>query len=102
MPVQRVVIEAHLRVERQQVAIASHHQRVDLDEAGIKLAERLIQPTKEFRELLRGGAREAHHAGKPPRMMGLQSGRRVDRHGQDLVRLVAATLQCPCHPRWRR
>src|SRR3546814_1406730 len=35
----RVVVEHHLHIERQQRALGGHRQRIDLDEAGVELAE---------------------------------------------------------------
>src|SRR3546814_6030923 len=45
--IERVVIEVHLRVERHHLSRAGHDQRVDLDDRGIQLDERLVHPGQE-------------------------------------------------------
>ena len=42
MAVERVVVEVHLRVERQQAPVFGHDQRIDLDERGVGALERLV------------------------------------------------------------
>ena len=42
MTVQRVVVEVHLRVERNHTPVAGHHERIDLDEACVEICERLV------------------------------------------------------------
>ncbi len=43
MAEERVVVEANLGVEAEQVALLGHHQRVDLDEACVLLDEELVE-----------------------------------------------------------
>ena len=87
MAVQGVVIEAHLRVERQQVTAAGDDKRVDLDKAGIKLAKGAVYAAKETGKLLRRVLRQTENTGNAAHVVRLQAGGRVDAERQDLLGL---------------
>jgi hypothetical protein len=51
MPVQGVVVEAHLGIERQEITALGEDQRIDLDHRGIGLDERLVDGVEELDQL---------------------------------------------------
>src|SRR6185437_12318152 len=82
---ERVVVEIHLGVERDDRAGAGHHQRVDLDHRGVEAGEGTVHAEHELgrrRYLL---ALEAEAIGELPRVEALQAGGRIDRHLEDLL-----------------
>ena len=92
MAEQRVVVEAHLRVQRDNLAGAGHHQRVDLDDRAIQRQERAIHrlhETAERRDLLAG---EPERVGQPPAVERRQAGRRIDAEARDFFRMVRRDL----------
>src|SRR5688572_32400157 len=53
MPVERVVVEVHLRIEREQVAALGDNQRVDLQDRRIGGDERVVQGEHQDRKSTR-------------------------------------------------
>ena len=51
--IERVVVEADLGVERQQIAALGQDQRVDLDHRGVGLDERLVDGVEQLHQLVR-------------------------------------------------
>ena len=92
MTIQRVVIKAHLRIQRQQITGTGDHQRIDLNQAGIKRGESAIEAAKEFRQLLCRCAADAHDICQTTAMMRLQTGRRIDIDRENLLRLRGRNL----------
>ena len=74
----RVVVEVHLRVERQQVAFAGHDERVDLDQRRIGGLEGLVDRRHQLHGLAHGGPFEAQLERQLLRLERLEAGRRVD------------------------
>ncbi len=85
MPVQRVVVEVHLRVEREHRARAGEDQRVDLGKRGIGFPERPVQRLQDLARLGRRRGRDADGAGEVVGLVILQSGGRI---AVDLVDLL--------------
>ena len=48
MPEERVVVEGHLGVEREQVAAGGDDQRIDLDERRVGADERVVDAPREL------------------------------------------------------
>ena len=83
---QGVVVEVHLGVERDHLAAAGHHQRVDFDDAGVELGEGPVHGGDELdagADLL---AFEAEAEGDLAAVVGHDAGRRVDRHLENFLR----------------
>jgi hypothetical protein len=83
---QRVVVKIHLGVERDHLTVAGHHQRVDLDDAGVELGKGPVHGDDEFdagADLL---ALEAEAERDLPAVVGHDTGRRVYRHLENLLR----------------
>src|SRR5688572_20076265 len=90
--VERVVVEVHLGIERDHVAGTGHHQRVDLDDRAIELDERLVHRRHELhagRDLI---ALEAEAERDLARVERLDAGGRIDRHLDDLFRMLGGDL----------
>ena len=68
MPVERVVVEGHLRVEGQQVASGSDDERIDLDERGVGGDERVVERDHHLGGLVRLRAVEAEREGELARL----------------------------------
>jgi hypothetical protein len=102
VPVQRVVVEVDLPVERHQVAVAGHDQRVDLDQAGVLLMEQPGQAEQQPLERLDLVRRETEREADPTGLVRLDAGRRVDQRRDDLLRrLRPRPPRCSCRPRAR-
>ena len=92
MAKQRVVVEADLGVEAEQLPVLGDDQRIDLEQAHVRFGERLVEPGEHAAHLLlqigveaeRLAKRGAHDAGR--------CWRRIDRDGDDLVRRVVRDL----------
>ena len=83
--VERVVVEAHLRVEGHHPARAGEDEGIDLDDARIELDERPVEVREELRPRPRRVAGETEPERKTARMERLESGRGIDRDGEDLL-----------------
>ena len=64
LPVQRVVVELHLAVERDQVAVLGHDERVDLEQQAVLVAEQPVDPLQQPRER-RGAVRRGRSPSRP-------------------------------------
>ena len=85
MAEQRVVLEGHLGVEAEQVALFRHHQRVDLDEARVLVEEQFVQARDEARALLGKHAFELERGSDHAAMEGAQARGRIDGKRRDLL-----------------
>src|SRR5690606_19031033 len=84
VPEQGVLVEIHLGIERQELAVAGDHERIDLDQAGVEAGEGLVDAAQE---LDRGAdllALEAQPECEATRVERLQARHRIDRDGEDL------------------
>ena len=100
--VQRVVVEGHLGVERHDVALAGHHQRVDLDDRAVELEIGAVQRGHELRE---GGDLLAFQA-EPEGQLARNGSRRCRRPGRSRPSGSSRggsrpPPRSPCRPRWR-
>ena len=66
MPVERVVVQGHLRVEGEGGAGGGHHQRVDLDQRGVAGGERVPGAAHDRRRVSRRRPRQPHRVGELP------------------------------------
>ena len=92
MAEQRVVVEADLGVEADELAVLGDHQRIDLEQAHVLFDERPIERRQHRAELLLQVGVEIQRLRDPPCMMRLNAGRRIDRDGDDLVGRVVRHL----------
>ena len=79
MPVERVVVDRELRVERLHLAVRRHDERVDLAEHRVEADERVVELADDRRDLLL--LRRVGHAravDEPPRLPGMEALERVD------------------------
>ena len=92
MAEQRVVVEPELGVERNEIALPGHHQRVDLDERGVELGEGAVEriDKPDHRRDLR--PRQAELEGEPAGEKRRQPGGGIDRLGEDLFRCARRQL----------
>ena len=89
---QAVVVERHLGVQHDHVALRRHHQRVDLGQAAILVEEDPAQGRHDrlgLRRLLGG---EVEGVGQPAGLERLQAGARIDRRLEDGVRVAGRHL----------
>jgi hypothetical protein len=61
---ERVVVEADLRVECEQVAALGQDERVDLDHRGVGLDERAVERVQQLGQLVGGSRFEPHAEGQ--------------------------------------
>ena len=107
MSIERVVVEADLGVEADELAALGDDQRIDLEQAHVLGDERRVELAHHAFRLLGEIAGETEHLRHPPAVMRHDAGRRIDREGQDLLRMACAPPpRCPCRlrstPRRRR
>ena len=76
---QRVVVEGHLGVERQQVALLGDDQRIDLHHGRIELAKGAVAAEDGLHRRLHQGRLEAQPEGDLARLECLHADRRLDR-----------------------
>src|SRR5450830_1179639 len=88
MPKERVVVEVHLGVERDDVTAARDQERVDLGERGVRRDIGLRERDEETDGLLVGLPREAERVGQLAGLKGLESPGRVERFLHDGVRIL--------------
>ena len=101
MAEERVVVEADLGVERQQVAGRRHHQRVDLRERAIALDERAGERLEERDRLADLLLRQPQAEGDAPRLEPREPDDRIEGLAQDLLRASAPPPpRSPRRPRW--
>ena len=78
VPVQRVVVEVHLRVERQQIAGGGDDQRVDFDERRVGGEKRLVERRRQLDELVHLRPVEADREPELPRLERHEADARLD------------------------
>ncbi len=88
VPLERVVVEIHLGIERDHLARAGHDQRVDLDQRAVELGEGLVEITEQRHELADLLAAQAQREGDLAALEGLEARRGIDRLLDDLLRRV--------------
>ncbi len=90
---ERVVVDVHLGVERQQVAALGHDERIDLEERRVGRDERVVERTHQLDGLLDGVARQPQRERQLASLEGLQAQGRVDADLEDsLGRLLGDLL----------
>src|SRR6185437_2993543 len=85
MPEYRVGIDVDLGIERNELAGLRHDEGIHLDQARVLLHVELVQRRRDRLKLLDLLALEPQAKGNLPRLVGLQAGRGVHGHGQDLL-----------------
>ena len=85
MAVERVVVEVHLRVERQQIAARGDDERVDLEHRRVGAPERVVQGVQQLRELPELRALETECEADLPRLERQQPDARVHVLAQDTL-----------------
>ena len=86
MPIERVVVEVHLCVERDHIACAGDDQRVDLHKRGIHVEKGLVHGHQELGSALDLRTLKAEPEGDLAGVERHDAGRRVNRDGCDLFR----------------
>src|SRR5229473_1065411 len=89
---QRVVVEIHLGVEGDDLAVAGDNERVDLDDRGVELGEDLVHRQHELDGALHLLALEPEAEGELAGMEAFHPGGGIDRHLEDLVRMLGRDL----------
>ena len=92
MPVERVGVEIHLRIEAQQLAVPGHNQRIDLEQAHILVDEQPVDVADHLHALADLAAGEAEREGDLTAMEREVAGCRIDRQRDDFVRRVVGDL----------
>ena len=83
---QGVVFDVDLGVERDQLALARHDQRVDLEQARVLLEIQAVQRLGDLRELIDLLTGQAQAEGHDAALVGLQTGGRMHVHADQLFR----------------
>ena len=89
---ERVVVEVHLRVERQQVAVGGHDQRVDLDHRRVGALERLVEREHQLGGLAGLRGVQAQRKRQLASLERHQAGARADVLLEDAVRRLRRDL----------
>ncbi len=97
MAEQRIVVEAHLGIQRHHVAAwfgagAGHHQRIDFDDRAVERGEGRIERLHETGECRHLGADKAKREGQPPRMEWRDAGRRIYSDAEDFLGICGGNL----------
>ena len=92
MPIERVVVEDDLRVERQQIAALGQDQRVDLDHRRVGLDERLVDRVEQLHQLVGRARAEAHAERQLARLKRDDARARIDLLAQDLLGFLRRDL----------
>src|SRR5690606_2061176 len=92
LPVERVVVEIHLGVERDQIAPFGDHQRIDLDQAGVELGERAADAAHERYRLAHLAALEPEGERDPAAVERLEADHRVEADPDDLLGRLGRNL----------
>src|SRR5207247_7041745 len=87
-PEHRIVVEAHLHVQREHPAVLGDDERVDLDHRGVELAEGAIGPENRRHGLVHLGARETQAERQLACLESLHPDRGLDFLAQDRRRLA--------------
>ena len=83
--IERVVVERHLRVEREQVAGRGDDQRIDFEQRRVGRDERLVERRHHLDGLADLVARQAELKRELPRLERLQPERRIDGRLEDAI-----------------
>ena len=86
MAIEGVVIEADLGVEHDQLVLAGHDQRIDLEQAHVLLDEGLVERRQEDPRLLGRLAGQVQRLRQGQRVVRKDAGGRIDGEGDDLLR----------------
>ena len=89
---QRVVVEGHLRVERQDLVVLGHDQRIDLEHRRVAIAKSAIGAENRLHRARHLLQIEAEPEGELARLKRLQPDRRLDDDLQQLVGRVLGDL----------
>src|SRR6185436_12457443 len=92
MPIQRVVVEVHLRVERQQIPGRGDDQRVDLEQRRVGGEIRVVERGDDLDELVDLRAVEADAEPELPRLEWHDADARLDVDLDDLLRRLFGDL----------
>ncbi len=92
MAEQRVVVEADLGVEAEQLLVLGDDQRIDLEQAHVLLGERLVEAGEQRAHLLLQIGVEAERLRDAAHVVRADVGDRIDRDGDDLLRRVVRDL----------
>ena len=92
MAEQRVVVEADLGVEADQLLVLGDDQRIHFEQAHVLLGERLVEAGEQRAHLLLQIGIEAERLGDAPHVMRADAGHRIDRDRDDLVGRVVRDL----------
>jgi hypothetical protein len=85
MTIERVVVEGHLRVEREQIAALREDQRVDLDHRRVGLEKRLVDRVEQLHEPVDGAALQTHPERELARLERSDAGATIDVLAKDLL-----------------
>ena len=95
VPEQRVIVERHLAVQRDQFLVGSDDQRVDLYHRRVLLHKQAIQVPQHLNEGIHDGrlhSRKPESEGHVPPVVRLKPDSRIDRFPDDLLRLVSGNF----------
>ena len=92
MAEQRVVVEADLGVEADELAILGDDERVHFEQAHVLLGERAVEPGEHLAHLLLQIAIQPKRFRNAQHMVRADVGCRIDREGQDLLGRVVRHL----------
>ncbi len=85
MPEHRVVVEVHLRVEREEIAVFRHDQRIDFQQRRIGGDEGVVERRHDFDRLADLRPLEAEREGELARLVRGKAETRVDVFLEDLL-----------------
>src|SRR5690606_36595655 len=88
VPVKRVVIEVHLRIQRDHIAATGHDQRVDFNKARVCIDNGVVKRHDELDRGIDLLAFEAEAEGYPARMERHNAGRRINAYHEDFFRCL--------------
>jgi hypothetical protein len=84
VPIQSIVVQTNLGVQRHHLTISSHDQRVDLDHAAIFLDEQVVNAIHHLDQLVDFLLAHAHLEAQVAGLVGLEAGGRIDGESQNL------------------
>ena len=88
MTLERVVVEVHLGIERDDVARTGDDQRIDLDQRAVEIGEGAVEAAEQCHEGVDLFARKAEREGDLAALIRLVTRGGIDRLLDDLVRRV--------------
>ena len=92
VPEQRVLVERHLAVERDQAVRLGDDQRIDLHQCGVEVAERLVHRHQQAHELVHLALLEVELEGDVARLERAHRRCRRQRQADDLVGMLLGDL----------